>query len=374
MQVETVSIGNELLWGYTVNTNASFLSREMSLQGYTVARQTTIPDAKETIQAGLKEALSRSAIVIATGGLGPTLDDLTFESATPLFSAKPEALKNFLGTAPGAFFFDSGKALILLPGVPSEMERMFLEEAMPRIKRHFPLKHLPFIRRCSLCLLREVEVDPFLRELKEKHPHVEIGIYPSLGSLQVVFRSDKPVESLVRQLQEKFPTFSFGGEKIEKALQHEMVARKKTLGLAESITGGAISARLTSIPDASHFLLGSIVAYSNAWKERYLQVSHSTIKQEGSVSKKAVEEMVDGLFAETDADYAIAVSGIAGPSGGTKQKPVGSIYIAIGQRGKKTDVGLIQSRPDRASAIELTVQTALGALWRRLVHNTFTFS
>jgi len=225
-----------------------------------------------------------------------------------------------------------------------------------------------------LCLLKEVEVDPFLRELKQKHPEADIGIFPSMGTLQVVFRSEKPLGPFVRAIEKKFPTFYYGEGTIADAVHREMIERKKTLALAESCTGGAIAASLTAIPDSSKYFLGSIVAYSNVWKERFLQVSHSTIKKPGAVSLETVKEMVAGLFSETDADYAIAVSGIAGPTGGTKEKPVGTIYIAIGKRGERTDAGLLKAPKHRASAIDLASQVSLGALWRRLVHNTVTFS
>ncbi len=374
MRVEIVSVGNEILWGLTVNTNASFLSGTLSQKGYAVGKHTTLADDPAAIESGLREALHRSDLVIATGGLGPTIDDLTRPAADRVFTEKGEELKNSVGSAPGVFYFSKGKALVLLPGVPREMERMFLDEAMSRIERHFPTVQKQFSARCSLCLLKEVEVDPFLRELKQKHPEAEIGIFPAMGTLQVVFRSEKPVEPFVHAIEKKFPTFYYGEGSIAEAVHREMIGRKKTLALAESCTGGAISASLTAIPDSSKYFLGSIVAYSNVWKERFLQVSHSTIKKQGAVSVDAVKEMIAGLFSETDADYGIAVSGIAGPSGGTKEKPVGTVYIAIGKRGEKTDAGLLKAPKHRASAIDLAVQVSLGALWRRLVHNTVTFS
>ncbi len=175
-------------------------------------------------------------------------------------------------------------------------------------------------------------------------------------------------------MQDKFPTFFYGEGNIEEALHREFIGRKKTLGLAESCTGGSIAAKLTGIPGSSKYFLGSIVAYSNGWKERFLQVSRTTLKQNGAVSREAVIEMVQGLFSETDADFAAAISGIAGPDGGTKEKPVGTIYIAIGQRGQKIDAGVIHAPAERDSAIDLSVHLTLGALWRRLVHNTATFS
>ncbi len=231
-----------------------------------------------------------------------------------------------------------------------------------------------YIRKCSLCLLKEGEVAPFLQELKKKHPNVEMALFPGSGTLQIMFQSETPVDALVEKVKEKFPRFFYGEGRIEEALHKEFIGRKKTLSLAESCTGGAIAAKLTQIPDASKYLLGSIVAYSNEWKERFLQVSRTTLKEKGAVSREVVTEMVQGLFAETDADFAAAISGIAGPSGGTKEKPVGTIYIAIGQRGEKIDAGVVHANPERIEAIDLAVHLTLGALWRKVVHNTVTFS
>lgn len=229
-------------------------------------------------------------------------------------------------------------------------------------------------RKCSLCLLHEKEVTPFLHDLKKHHPHVDMTLSSGPGTVQIVFESESPVDLLVDQVQKKFPTFFYGQGSIEEALHREFIARKKTLALAESCTGGSVAAKITAIPDTSKYFLGSIVAYSNAWKERFLQVSRTTLKQKGAVSREAVIEMVQGLFSETDADFAAAISGIAGPGGGTKDKPVGTIFIAVGHRGQKIDAGVVHAPADRAQAIDLSVHLTLGALWRRLVHNTATFS
>jgi nicotinamide-nucleotide amidase len=231
-----------------------------------------------------------------------------------------------------------------------------------------------YIRKCSLCLLKESEVAPFLQDLKKQYPHVEMALFPASGTLQIMFQSEVPVDELVAKVKAKFPTFFYGEGKIEEAVHKELIERKKMLSLAESCTGGAVAAKLTPIPDASKYLLGSIVAYSNAWKERFLHVSRTTLNQHGAVSREAVVEMVQGLFSETDADFAAAISGIAGPSGGSKDKPVGTIFIAIGKRGEKVDAGVVYAQPVRVEAIDLAVHLTLGALWRRLVHNTMTFS
>lgn len=211
----------------------------------------------------------------------------------------------------------------------------------------------------NACLLTEKEAAPYAS-----------SIQPFVGGIQATF----PDEQEAKAFRKRFAQFIYEEPTLAEAVHHAFIARKKKLALAESCTGGALAARLVAIPDASRYLLGSIVAYSNEWKERFLQVSHSTIKKEGAVSRSAVIEMVEGLFAETNADFAVAVSGLVGPSGGTEKKPVGTIYIAVGERGHPIDAGKIQARPDRASGIELALQTALGVLWRRLVHHTLTLS
>ena len=373
MRIEIASIGNELLLGNTINTNAAWIGRELAQRGFFVDRHSVFPDEKQAIRKGIEEALARAQLVLVTGGLGPTIDDLTRDAVEGLFPETALSLKNSIGTAPGAFYFSKGKGLILLPGVPREMEQMFLEEALPVMERVFNPKK-QYIHSFSLSLFKETEIDGYLIDLKQAHPEIECGIYPARGTLQIVLRSDQPIDSVGKKLEEKFPTYVFPDRKIEEAVHRELIARKKTLGLAESCTGGAIAARLSAIPDASYFLLGSIVAYSNDWKERFLNVAPETLSSQGAVSAATVEEMIEGIFSESKAEYAIAVSGIAGPGGGTIEKPVGTIYIGVGKRGERSDVGLIHAPKDRASAIDLSVQTSLCALWRRLVHNTPTFS
>ncbi|MBU6383931.1 MAG: nicotinamide-nucleotide amidohydrolase family protein [Verrucomicrobia bacterium] len=231
-----------------------------------------------------------------------------------------------------------------------------------------------YVRRCSLCLVKEEEVAPLLQELKRMRPDVEMALFPTVGALQIMFQGETEVDSLVDAVQKRFPTFFYGEGSLEEAIHREFIGRKKTLALAESCTGGAVAAHLTALPGASQFLLGSIVAYSNAWKERFLQVSRTTLKQKGAVSRETVMEMVQGLLQETEADFAAAVSGIAGPSGGRPNQPVGTIYIAIGERGKKIDAGVVYAPKERLAAIETAVHFTLGGLWRTLVHKTATFS
>ncbi len=374
MDIEIIAVGSEVLSGHTVNTNAAFLSQNLSSLGYVVSRHTTIRDDELEIERACKAAMERVSLVIVTGGLGPTLDDVTKKAVDKLFH-KQISLKNTIGIAAGVFY-QGTSSVILLPGVPREMEAMFTIEVLPLLQEHFCLRS-PCLRiGAHLCLLREVEVNPYLLDMQKQHPDVDIGIYPFQGSLWIEFSGpSKPtLEKMIYALEERFPTFYLGPYSAAQAVHRECIARKKTLALAESCSGGAMAAALTAQPDASLYFLGSFVVYSNAWKERFLEVSRSTLQTSGAVSSEAVEQMIQGLFRETDADFAIAVSGILGPSGGSLQKPVGTVYLAIGERGQKTDIGRLKAPSDRASAIQWTVQTALSALWRRLVHGVFTFS
>lgn len=227
-------------------------------------------------------------------------------------------------------------------------------------------------KSCSLCLLRESEVAPFLETLHRER--LRIALHSSYGALKISIQGHEPVDDIVEKIEKRFPTFFLGEEEMEWAICRHMQAQKKKLALAESCTGGAITALLVSVPGASQFLMGAVVAYSDEWKERFLGVRRDTLLKKGAVSREAVAEMIEGLFAETGVDFAIAVSGIMGPGNGIGNKPVGTVYIGIGKRGEKADIGVLQAPLVRKQGIAFSVQIALGALWRRLAHHAMTFS
>ncbi|MDP1609148.1 MAG: nicotinamide-nucleotide amidohydrolase family protein [Chlamydiales bacterium] len=374
MQVEILTIGSELLSGHTVNRNAAFLSRQLSLLGYVVSRHTVVPDDVSLIQKAYREASERVSLMIVTGGLGPTIDDVTRQALEPLFEKK-SLLPNSMGTASGVFC-EGPTSLLLLPGPPREMEKMFIDKVSALLQTKFPpLK--PYCRLgCYLCLLREVEVNPFLEEMRQNNADVDIGIYPSQGLLFIEFCGsfEEKLREMAERLRSRFPTFYLGPLAIAPTVHQICIEQKKTMGLAESCSGGAIASAITAMPGASSYFLGSLVLYSNAWKERFLQISRSTLVEAGAVSFNIVEEMIQGIFRETDADIAMAVSGLLGPCGGSKEKPVGTVYIGIAQRGEASDIGLLRAPLDRTTGIQWVVNTALGALWRRLVHGAMTFS
>lgn len=401
MYAEVVAIGDEVLRGSIVNSNAAFISRALLGIGWSVNRHTALSDHSEELKINLQEALERSSIVIATGGLGPTFDDVTRQAAAALFSSdfhydeevasdlsrrfgpnltslkdqatlpvKAKVLLNRVGTAPGLVFHQDKQTLILMPGVPLEMQAMCEEQVIPFLLETFPNQGKFYQEVVSICLLPESSIDPLLRELKATDPHVQIGIYPSHGLLSVSFTADKQerIAPLKERLVAQFKTYVYPSVsgKIEEAVHAECKKRKKTLAFAESCTGGMIAEKITTLPGASDFFLGSLVAYSNQLKTSLLSVSEDTLKKYGAVSKETVKEMLEGLFKVTHADFGIAVSGIAGPAGGSPEKPIGTIWAAIGEKGRDPDIFTFRAKGNRQAIILYTTQYLLAALWRKM--------
>ena len=401
MIIELISIGDELLKGAIVNTNVAFICRHLRQAGYSVARQTILPDESKALSAGFREALQRADLILATGGLGPTLDDRTREVVAELFHSdfhldqaiaeeikrrfgkvsvqvenqatvpsKAKPFPNRIGTAPGLVFSENDKTVILMPGVPKEMEPMFLEDLLPWLKQQFPVQDKKESSQLFFCLVHESLIDPHLRTLSQRYSAVEAGIYPAHGTLSVsLHSSDKDqLEAFQKELTQQFSPYRYLAKsgKIEEALQDWFVKHKKTLAFAESCTGGLLSSHVTSVPGASEYFLGSFVVYSNSLKEQILGVSKKTLDSQGAVSEETVREMLAGVFQRSAADFAIAVSGIAGPTGGTEQKPVGTICAAIGQRGKSPDIGTFQAFGNRQTITLSTTHKLLGALWRKV--------
>lgn len=366
MSIEIVSIGNEVLRGIIVNTNAAFLGRRLTEEGWEIACQTTLPDDKPILTPGLNEALVRNDVIIATGGLGLTVDDNTFGCAKELFSKPPHEMPNGVGVAPGYFFSENKKLLFLLPGVPSEMEQMFEDSVLPYLKKHLSVKPL-YREEIHFYLLREDDVDPLLRDLQKEYA-LDVGIYPSYSGLSVILRGPKKeyVIEARKAVEKAFKTSLLPVAKLEEAIQRWMVKHRQTLALAESCTGGFMAAQLTAIQGASEYFLGSVVAYANSLKEGLLGVSADTLKKYGAVSKEVVHEMWTGLMKQSGADYGIAVSGIAGPQGGTPDKPVGTIFYALGKKSQMPVIDTLHVKGNRQTVILRTTKKLFGFLLKNL--------
>lgn len=397
VEIEIVTIGDEILGGFIENTNTSYLSKELTKRGYKVNRHLSLPDDRKALQEGLREALNRSTLVITTGGLGPTVDDLTREIAATLFASdfrfdeaiardlkrrfgnvfvslqdqatvptKAHVIPNEVGTAP-ALIFD--KRLILLPGVPNEMRTFFKQNIVPFLEENYPISRTEAQKELHFCFLSESAIDLQLRDLVKKYPDVAVGIYPSPGTATVRLKAinSSALASFAEDLKSAFATHLIPSPQLEAVLLEVFRERKLTLALAESCTGGMMAEKITSQPGASSYFLGSLVVYANGCKQKWLGVSESSLKEKGAVSKEVVTEMLEGLFQATDADYGVAVSGIAGPTGGTPEKPVGTVWAALGKRGEVPDVWTFCMQLNREAILLLTTNRLFAALYRKIV-------
>lgn len=367
MKTEIIAIGNEVLAGLVVNSNAAYLSTQLIQENFTVTGHSVLPDDPLLLKRGLLQAMDRCPLIICTGGLGPTCDDITRAIVAEIFDSdfhyddeiaqelynkygnyptirdqatvpsKAKILKNKFGTAPGLIFQNNGNTMILLPGVPTEMRAMFDEEVLPFLHRQFNELEKRHSRRVSFFKLPEAFIDPILRKLKATYPDVQFGIYPSLGVINVVInafgheKALKEVEEVVNHLNKQFSDHVFESEtgKLEDAIHHLFIKKQLTLTVAESCTGGNIAEKLTKLSGASQYFKGGIVAYSNELKTILLDVRSETIDRHGAVSSETAKEMVIGLLSKTKSDFGLAVTGIAGPSGGTIEKPVGTVWFAL---------------------------------------------
>ncbi len=373
MKIEIIAIGSEILSGFTINSNAAYISRELLKMGLQTTRHTVLPDNGEILNRVFTKALERNDLVIATGGLGPTCDDITLESiAEVLESGKTTNLPNQLGSAEGILFEKEETKLFLLPGVPPEMVAMLHEAVLPVVRKSAEVIDIAseWIHFAGLV---EKQVDPYLREYQEKYPSLDFGIYPARGKISVhvsaVASESTSVSSVIEGLRITFPKneYSSASGNIEEAIHGLFIQKGITLSLAESCTGGSIAARLTGLAGASEYFQGSLVTYSNAMKTNLLGVPESVLVENGAVSQEVVETMVNGLLERTETDYGIAVSGIAGPGGGTSEKPVGTVWAAIQRRGEEVVSWKMHCSGSREMIIDYTVNAVLGKLYHRLL-------
>ena len=379
MLAEIITIGDEILIGQIVDTNSAWMARELNKIGIRVKQISSVSDDKDHILKALAEAATRAKIVFITGGLGPTKDDITKKTLAEYFGvgfvenkealenverifvkynrplldvnrlqaqvpANCEIILNRNGTAPGMWFNHEGVIYISMPGVPFEMMYMMEGEVIPKIMANFKL---PSIIHKTLLTVGEGE--SFLAERiadieDELPPYIKLAYLPKLGQVRLrlsAFGEDE--ESLQKQID------VFAGKIIErigavfvvdkdialeKAILDKMTEKGLTLSIAESCTGGYISHLFTQHPGSSKVFLGGGVTYSNKLKEHILGVKHQTLEQFGAVSEQTAKEMVEGALLNFKSDFAISVTGVAGPDGGTVDKPVGTVWVAVSGFGK----------------------------------------
>lgn len=417
MQAEIITIGDEILIGQIVDTNSAWMAQQLNLAGISVKQISSVSDSREHILKALDEAATRADIILITGGLGPTKDDITkrtlceyfkttlvFSEAvykdveaifrtfgkevTPINKLQAEVpanckpLSNKAGTAPGMWFEEKGKIFVSMPGVPFEMKGIMRDHVMPELKRKLKLPHI-----LHRTVLTQGIGESVLAELIEKWEDslaehtIKLAYLPSPGMVRLrlsVSGTDEKslntiVDRKVEELKKIAGEFIFGYEEYgkEKTTLAQVVGellkeRKQTLATAESCTGGYMAHLITAIPGSSQYFKGSVIAYANEIKMLELNVSEEMLAKHGAVSREVVEQMARALRIKFKTDHAIAVSGVAGPDGGTEEKPVGTVWIAIASREKVHAEKFIFGN-DRGRNIQRAANAALDMLRKDLI-------
>lgn len=405
MNFELVTVGTELLLGLTVDTNGAEIGRAGAAVGLRLIQRTTVPDDASAIQRAVADALARSGVVITTGGLGPTKDDATKHGVAALFGRRliedaellraledrmrrigrwpmaasnrtqaeiPEGatvLPNPRGTAPGLWIEDAGRIVILLPGVPREMRGLLHEEVLPRlVQRVPPGSGVVRSRALRSTGIAESSLADRIGPLEVTLAPLTLAYLPSEAGVDLRLtawgmpgeQADRALAAGLARLREVVGAAAYGEDQTDLAavVLDVLRARAATLAVAESCTGGLIGARLTAVPGASDVFVGGEVAYANAVKTARLGVPAELLASEGAVSEPAVRAMAAGVRVACGADAALAVTGIAGPTGGSADKPVGTVWLAADWRGS-VRVARVRFAGDRD---EVRARAAQGAL------------
>lgn len=380
MTAEIICVGTELLLGNVVNRNGAYLARKLADLGIACHFQSIVGDEKECILEVLKTAVQRADVLILSGGMGPTKDDITKETAAEFCGRKlvedagcrqhlqdffqwrgitpakecwkmamiPEGstvFENENGTAPGLAIEYEGRKLILLPGPPTEMQPMFEKSIIPYLKGES--KQVIISQTVKMYGSMESQVEILLGDLIEKQENPSIAVYACGAEVHVRVTASaenekeahKLIKPLIKEVKQRFGREIYtteGDVTLEKSLADLLLSAELSITCAESCTGGLLSATLVNVPGISELYKAGLITYSNKAKRKLLGVKKATLQKYGAVSRQTAEEMVKGLLADSKTDVGIAITGIAGPDGGTKEKPVGLVYIACCVKGKVT--------------------------------------
>ncbi len=411
-----ITIGDELLIGQTIDTNSAFIAQELNKIGVWVKRRLAVGDVYDDIWKALDEESKQSQIIIITGGLGPTADDITkpllcnyfggqlvvnekvlahvkylfeivFRRPGPMLERNlkqaevPDVctvLHNERGTAPGMIFKKDGAIFISLPGVPHEMKGLIKTGVIPYLLSAFEMPAI--VHRTAFTFGQgESMLAELLKDFEPSLPaHIKLAYLPNYGMVKLRLTSQGDIKEEVEnelqpyfeKLQELVKEFLVADtdEGLEVVVGKLLKAKGKTMATAESCTGGYIAHLITSIAGSSAFYKGTVVCYDNAVKENILGVKHATLLSVGAVSEETVKEMVMGTIKELNVDYAIATSGIMGPDGGSDEKPVGTVWIAAGNK-EKIETIKLNLRFDRQRNITITANNALNFLRKFVLEN-----
>ena len=409
-----ITIGDELLIGQVIDTNSSWIAQELNKMGIMVKHRLAVGDTWDDIWQALNAESKQASLILITGGLGPTADDITKQLLCEYFGGKmvvhqptleqithifetvlkrpmierntkqaevPDVctvLKNERGTAPGMLFKKEGKIFISLPGVPHEMKWLMTHKVLPLLPELFKTG---FIEHRTLLTagIGESFLADMIQDIEESLPqHIKLAYLPNYGMVRLRLTAfgfdktalDQNINYFFGLLKEKVKEFLVIDEDIpmELAVGKLLKQKGKTVATAESCTGGYIAHLITSHPGSSAYFTGSVVSYDNAIKQRILHVSAETLQTAGAVSEATVQQMARSVLNIMQTDYAIAVSGIMGPDGGTPEKPVGMVWVAVANK-EKVVTKQFNFRFDRRRNIELTCNSALNLLRLFLVDN-----
>lgn len=406
MQATVITIGDEILIGQIVDTNSVSISKHLNSAGIVVREKCSIGDDRTQIVETLERALANSQVVIVTGGLGPTKDDITKKTLAELFGSgmhldervaghvqrmlesrgivfnelnRGQALVpdcctvlfNAHGTAPGMWFEREDKVVVSLPGVPFEMEHLMQDEVMPRLKARFSLRSIVHRTLITAGLAESMLAERIAPWEEALPPYLKLAYLPNPGAVRLRLSAyEVEGESVAREIAERFealkqiiPEYVVGYETatVQELVHRTLTERGETLATAESCTGGTIAARFTAMAGASAYFRGGVVAYSNDLKQQVLGVSADDLERFGAVSEPVARQMAEGIRRLAGSDYAVATTGIAGPAGGSEEKPVGTVWIAVaGPRG--TVAVCRQCGTDRGQIVDRASSFAIGML------------
>lgn len=406
VRAEIIAIGDELLYGQIMDTNSHWISQELDLVGVKVVRKTTVGDNRTDILAAFAAAEERADLILITGGLGPTQDDLTKPLLAEYFGCEvvefPEAVEavtsffkrrgremtqlnilqghlpscctyvpNEVGTAPGMWFERGGKYWMSMPGVPHEMKKLMKDFVLPTLPKvvALPVIYHKVIKTAGI---GESWLADLIKDWENNLPqHIRLAYLPSLGHVKLrltAFGENlKSLEDEVdEQIEQVMPVidkyvYGFNSETLETAIGKLLKNAGKTLALAESCSGGYVSHLVTTVPGSSSYFQGSVVPYHNQFKESILGVQSKTLETFGAVSEETVKEMANGVRKLFNADFGLSSSGVAGPDGGTEEKPVGTVWIACAGEGF-VETRKLQLTQDRMLNIQLTGVAVLNLL------------
>jgi nicotinamide-nucleotide amidase len=385
MKAEIIAVGSELLTPDRVDTNSLFLTEELNKLGIEVVRKSIVGDNRDYLRAAFQEALERVELVIASGGLGPTEDDLTRETVADLLGRKlhlnnailqyiegrfrqlgremppvnvrqamvpegAEVLENPRGSAPGLWIEDHGRWIALLPGPPRELKPMFQEQVLPRLERRESGIRM-FHRELRVAGMGESALEQRIKPIYTRYADVNTTILAAPGEIQIhlriwtddAARAQKTLDEISQSFELALTDriFSQDGSSLEEVVANILTRNHATISAAESCTGGLLAQRLTSIPGSSSYFLGGVVCYSNELKTAWADVPPEILKSKGAVSSEVAIALADGIRRRAGSTLGVGITGIAGPGGGSEEKPVGTVHVAISHAGSVKERGVL---------------------------------